>query len=111
MAGLVEQGLGISLVPELTLFQFRQMDLVAIPLEAGEPMRPILIVKRRDQALSLAAQAMLALIEKPSASQFATPPGTGMKQRRAPHVRALPARSGDCLSELSGVRAIQSACT
>ena len=64
VAGLVGQGLGISLVPELTLFQFRQMGLVAIPLEAGEPMRPILIVKRRDQALSLAAQAMLALIEK-----------------------------------------------
>jgi DNA-binding transcriptional LysR family regulator len=26
VAGLVEQGLGISLVPELTLFQFRQLD-------------------------------------------------------------------------------------
>jgi DNA-binding transcriptional LysR family regulator len=64
VAGLVEQGLGISLVPELTLFPFRQMGLVAIPLEADDPMRPILIVKRRDQALSLAAQAMLALIEK-----------------------------------------------
>jgi DNA-binding transcriptional LysR family regulator len=64
VAGLVEQGLGISLVPELTLFQFRQLDLVAIPLEAQDPMRPILIVKRKDQTLSIAAQAMLELIEK-----------------------------------------------
>jgi LysR family transcriptional regulator, carnitine catabolism transcriptional activator len=64
VAGLVEQGLGISLVPELTLFQFRQLDLVAIPLEAQDLMRPILIVKRKDQTLSIAARAMLELIEK-----------------------------------------------
>lgn len=64
VAGLVEQGLGVSLVPELTLFQFRQMGLVAVPLAADDNMRPILIVKRRDQALSLAAQAMLTLIEQ-----------------------------------------------
>jgi len=63
-AGLVEQGLGITLVPELTLFQFRQMNLVAIPLEGQDLMRPILIVKRKDQALSIAAQAMLELIER-----------------------------------------------
>lgn len=64
VAGLVEQGLGISLVPELTLFQFRQLDLVAIPLAGQDLVRPILIVKRKDQALSIAAQAMLELIEK-----------------------------------------------
>ncbi len=64
VAGLVEQGLGVSLVPELTLFQFRQLDLVAIPLEAQDQTRPILVVKRKDQALSIAAQAMLELIEK-----------------------------------------------
>jgi LysR family transcriptional regulator, carnitine catabolism transcriptional activator len=63
VAGLVKQGLGISLVPELTLFQFRQMDLVAVPLQS-EQKRPILIVKRKDQSLSIAAQAMLELIEK-----------------------------------------------
>jgi LysR family carnitine catabolism transcriptional activator len=64
VAGLLEQGLGVSLVPELTLFQFRQLDLVAIPLEAQDQTRPILIVQRKDQALSIAAQAMLELIEK-----------------------------------------------
>jgi DNA-binding transcriptional LysR family regulator len=64
VAGLVEQGLGISLVPALTLFQFRDLNLVAIPLQTDDLVRPILIVKRKDQALSIAAQAMLELIEK-----------------------------------------------
>jgi DNA-binding transcriptional LysR family regulator len=63
VAGLVEQGPGVSLVPELTLFQFRQLDLAAIPLE-GQETRPILIVKRKGQMLSIAAQAMLELIGK-----------------------------------------------
>ena len=64
VAGLVEQGLGISLVPELTLFQFRQLDLAAIPLASREQVRPILIVQRRDETLSIAAQGMLELIEQ-----------------------------------------------
>lgn len=64
VAGLVQQGLGISIVPELTLFQFRQLDLVAIPLQADQLVRPILIVRRKDQSLSIASRAMLELIEK-----------------------------------------------
>jgi LysR family carnitine catabolism transcriptional activator len=64
VAGLVEQGLGVSLVPELTLFQFRQLDLVAVPLQAHEQTRPILIVQRKGQTLSIAAQAMVELIEQ-----------------------------------------------
>jgi len=63
LAGLIGQGLGISLVPELTLFQFRSMDLIAIPLEASAVVRPILIVQHRERALSHAAQGMLELIE------------------------------------------------
>lgn len=64
VAGLVKQGLGITVVPELTLFQFRQLDLVAIPLQSERLVRPILVVRRKDQPLSLAAQTMLVLIEK-----------------------------------------------
>jgi LysR family transcriptional regulator, carnitine catabolism transcriptional activator len=64
VAGLVKQGLGVSVVPELTLFQFRQLDLVAVPLHAVNLVRPILIVQRKDQSLSVASQAMLELIEK-----------------------------------------------
>jgi LysR family carnitine catabolism transcriptional activator len=64
LAGLVEHGLGVALVPELTLFQFRQLNLVAIPLKATATVRPVLIVKRKDQSLSIAAQAFLALVEE-----------------------------------------------
>lgn len=64
VAGLVEQGLGVALVPELTLFQFRQLNLVAIPLKAVDSVRPVLIVKRKDQSLSIAAQAFLTLVEQ-----------------------------------------------
>jgi DNA-binding transcriptional LysR family regulator len=64
LAGLVEHGLGVALVPELTLFQFRQLNLVAIPLKAAATVRPVLIVKRKDQSLSIAAQAFLALVEE-----------------------------------------------
>ncbi len=63
VAGLVGQGLGVSLVPELTLFQFRSMDLVAIPLDTDVAARPILIVQHKERPLSNAAQGMLELIE------------------------------------------------
>lgn len=63
VAGLVSQGLGIALVPALTLFQFRPLDLAAIPLREQDAVRPILIVKRKDQRLSIAAQGMLEVIE------------------------------------------------
>jgi DNA-binding transcriptional LysR family regulator len=63
VAGLIEHGLGVSLVPELTLFQFRHMNLVAIPIEANGIVRPIYIVKQKDRNLSIAAQGIFDLIE------------------------------------------------
>jgi DNA-binding transcriptional LysR family regulator len=63
VAGLVQHGLGVALVPELTLFQFRLLDLVAIPVDAPGIVRPIFIVKQKDRSLSIAAQGMLELIE------------------------------------------------
>ena len=77
VAGLVEQGLGVSLVPELTLFQFRLLDLAAIPLAPGEQTRPILLVTRKDETLSIAAQGMLELIK----AQI-KPAGAGRSDRR-----------------------------
>lgn len=64
VAGLIEHGLGVSLVPELTLFQFRQLNLTAIPLEANDIVRPIYIVKQKDRNLSIAAKGIFDLIEK-----------------------------------------------
>jgi LysR family transcriptional regulator, carnitine catabolism transcriptional activator len=63
VAGLIEHGLGVSLVPELTLFQFRSLDLVAIPVDAPDIVRPIFIVKQKNRTLSVAAQGMLELLE------------------------------------------------
>ncbi|AIY42940.1 LysR family transcriptional regulator YbhD [Collimonas arenae] len=64
VAGLIEAGLGVSIVPELTLFQFRKMNLVSIPVDAPDVVRPILIVKNKERSLSIAAQGMSELIEK-----------------------------------------------
>lgn len=63
VAGLVAAGMGISLVPELTLFQFNRPELVAIPVEARNLMRPIFVVKRKDMALSPTADTLLKMIE------------------------------------------------
>jgi len=63
VAGLIASGLGVSVVPELTLFQFRRPDLVAIPMAEPELERPILIVQRKGRSLSAAAQGMLELVE------------------------------------------------
>ncbi len=63
VAGLVEHGLGVALVPELTLFQFRSLDLVAVPVDAPDIVRPIFIVRQKNRTLSVAAQGMLELVE------------------------------------------------
>ena len=63
VAGLVAAGLGISLVPELTLFQFRGPELVAIPVESKGLMRPIFVVQRKDMTLSPPAEVLLKMIE------------------------------------------------
>lgn len=64
VAGLILHGLGVSLLPELTLSQFRHPDLIAIPLAPPGISRPIHIIWRKDKPLSIAAQAMLNLIRQ-----------------------------------------------
>ncbi|MEO8838142.1 MAG: LysR family transcriptional regulator [Herbaspirillum sp.] len=64
VAGLIVHGLGVSLLPELTLPQFRHPDLIAIPLAPPGITRPIHIIRNKDRALSIAAQAMLELIRQ-----------------------------------------------
>jgi DNA-binding transcriptional LysR family regulator len=68
VAGLIAAGLGVSLVPKLTLFQFRHPELRAVPVEEAQLVRPILIVRRRARSLPVAAQAMLDLLEARVAS-------------------------------------------
>ncbi|MGQ0512173.1 MAG: LysR substrate-binding domain-containing protein [Betaproteobacteria bacterium] len=63
VAALVSKGLGVSLVPTLTLAYFRQPDLVSVPLAAPGLSRRILAVVPRGRSLSPAAQELLGLIE------------------------------------------------
>lgn len=69
VAALVQSGLGVSLVPELTLFQFRLPELVAIPLDAPTLVRPLLIVTPRERGLSVAARGLLEMVEEKAQTQ------------------------------------------
>jgi len=64
VAGLIAHGLGISLLPELTLPMFQHPDLCAIPLAPPGITRAMFIIWRKDKPLSIAAQAMLDLIRE-----------------------------------------------
>lgn len=56
--GMVRAGLGISVIPALTLFHFQQDELVTRALHWPALRRQIYLVRRRDRSLSVAAQAM-----------------------------------------------------
>lgn len=58
VAGMVQAGLGITVVPELTLFQFTRPGLVIRPLKIPGLSRSIFIVRRRERSLSIAAAAL-----------------------------------------------------
>lgn len=58
VASLVAQGLGVSVVPELTLFHFERAGLARVPVRDAGLVRPIWLAKRKGKALSAAAQAM-----------------------------------------------------
>ncbi|NML16910.1 LysR family transcriptional regulator [Azohydromonas caseinilytica] len=58
VAGMVRAGLGITVVPTLTLFHFEHPDLVTRPVRAPGLRREIFTIRRRDRSLSVAAQAL-----------------------------------------------------
>lgn len=60
--GMVRAGLGISVVPALSLFHFEQPGLVTRRLQLPGLTRQIYLVRRRDESLSVAAQALYALV-------------------------------------------------
>lgn len=63
VAALVANGLGVSLVPTLTLAYFRHPDLVSVPLDAPGLSRRILAVLPRGRRLSPSAQLLLERTE------------------------------------------------
>jgi DNA-binding transcriptional LysR family regulator len=62
VAALVAQGLGVSVVPELTLFHFTRSGLASVPGRDRQLRRPILLARRKGKALSVAARAMVEAI-------------------------------------------------
>jgi DNA-binding transcriptional LysR family regulator len=64
VAGMVRAGLGITVVPSLTLFHFAHPDLVSRPVQAKGLTREVFLVRRSDRGLSIAAQALCDLLMK-----------------------------------------------
>jgi LysR family transcriptional regulator, carnitine catabolism transcriptional activator len=62
VTGLIEAGVGISVVPTLTLFHFQRESLSSRPLSARGLNRTIHLVQRREGSLSIAAQTLHDLI-------------------------------------------------
>jgi LysR family transcriptional regulator, carnitine catabolism transcriptional activator len=60
--GLVEAGLGISVVPALTLFHFQRESLVTRALRIPGLTRTVYLVERREGSLSVAAQSLRDLV-------------------------------------------------
>lgn len=59
VAGMVRAGLGITVVPALTLFHFDSPELARLPIETPGMNREIFVIRRRDRSLSVAAQSLL----------------------------------------------------
>jgi DNA-binding transcriptional LysR family regulator len=62
VTGMVEAGLGISVVPALTLFHFERESLVTRALAIPKLTRGIYLMRRQHESLSAAAQALHDLI-------------------------------------------------
>jgi LysR family transcriptional regulator, carnitine catabolism transcriptional activator len=58
VAGMVRAGMGLTVVPTLTLFLFRHPELVTKPLNGSTLKREIFLIRPRDRGLSVAAQAL-----------------------------------------------------
>ena len=61
---MVRAGLGVTVVPALTLFHFAYPDLVSRPVRAMGLTREVFLVRRSDRGLSLAAQTLCDLLMK-----------------------------------------------
>lgn len=89
--GMVRAGLGVSMMPALTLFHFAQPGLVTRPLAWTGLKRRIYLVLRRDRSLSLAAQSLYALV-KANPPRLTAPARGQATPARAPRGRKAPAR-------------------
>lgn len=71
MMGLIAAGLGVSIIPELALYQFRHPDLAIRPLEGLGVFREIHLIRRTDRTLSLAAENLCSAVTEYAKANFA----------------------------------------
>ena len=64
VVGMVRAGLGISVVPSLTLFYFDDPKIAKLPLGWKGLARRLYVVRHRDRGLSIAAQGLHELMMK-----------------------------------------------
>jgi DNA-binding transcriptional LysR family regulator len=62
VAGMVRAGLGITIVPSLTLFHFADPQLATRPLHAPALVRRVYLVRRADRPLSTAAAGLHQMV-------------------------------------------------
>lgn len=62
VTGLVRAGMGIALVPAMTLFHFERPGLAIRPLSGKVPARGLYLVRRRGRSLSVAAQTLYDML-------------------------------------------------
>ena len=58
VSGMVRAGLGVSIVPALTLYQFKSAELAVRPIGWNKLTRHIYLIQQRERAFSTAAQAL-----------------------------------------------------
>ena len=89
LAGLIANGVGVSIVPGFTLFQFYRLGLSAVRIRDRGLKRPLLMVKRRGQSLSVAAKALLEMIaQNPPAHVLRTSASKAGELKKAAPVRS-----------------------
>jgi len=64
VAGMVRAGLGITVVPTLTLFHFAHPDLATRRLHDAQFKRELFVIRPRDRSLSIAAAALLDFLRE-----------------------------------------------
>lgn len=93
VAGMAAAGLGVTVVPSLTLVQFRNPELGARPLDFPGLTRPISLVRRRGRSSSVAAKAVHAhLLRERGRIEGLLPPDAAVLPGNAGQAPADPER-------------------
>lgn len=82
---LVASGLGITVVPSLTLFQFHLSGLVVVPLPLPRLVRRLYVIQPRHRSLSVAAAELLSMLMAHGAFVERDPTAKTLRVIRAAH--------------------------